>query len=194
MTLRRRKRTFTALCSPSIRVVVAATTATMLCSPAVMAESMVTFQGLGPVRIGMTAVAAEQALGARLKKLDGISEDDEKSCWIGRRADGVDPELTYMFERGKVTRIDVSGSTKGAARAIKTPKGIGINATENEIRQAYGCQIAVTINTDAGEGVVWMTLNSSDKGRGMTFALYKGKVTSFWTALYPAITYYEGCL
>jgi hypothetical protein len=52
----------------------------------------------------------------------------------------------------------------------------------------------VEINPDAGEDTVWITLSSSDRRRGITFNVYKGKVTSFWTALYPAITYYEGCL
>src|SRR5437016_1834251 len=82
-------------------------TAVAVCvlSRGAIAEPVVTFQGVGPVRIGMTAVAAEQALGAPIRKLDSISGDDGKSCWIGSRADGVDPELTYLFERGKLTRI-----------------------------------------------------------------------------------------
>jgi hypothetical protein len=98
-------------------------TAVAVCvlSRGAIAEPVVTFQGVGPVRIGMTAVAAEQALGAPIRKLDSISGDDGKSCWIGSRADGVDPELTYLFERGKLTRIDVFAG-KGAGRAIKLPR------------------------------------------------------------------------
>jgi hypothetical protein len=179
-----------------MRIVLIATTAAVLCllSRVVVAEPVVTFQGVGPVRIGMTAVAVEQALGARLKRVDGISGDDEKSCWIGRRADNVDGEISYMFVRGKLTRIDVHLSSKSAVSPIKTPKAIGINSTASEIRQVYGDRVAVVATDDPGEGVVWMRLNTSEKGRGITFKLYEGKVTSFWTALYPAIDYYEGCL
>lgn len=179
----------------AVLLMTAAAAATLcMLSQAAIAEPTMTFQGVGPVRIGMTAVEATRALGARIKKIDDISGDDEKSCWIGRRADGVDPELSYMFERGKLTRIDVDRSSKSAVSPIKAPMGIGINSTANEIRQIYADRVAAVTSDDPAEGVVWMRLNSSDSGRGITFKLYDGKVTSFWTALYPAITYYEGCL
>jgi hypothetical protein len=185
-----------------MRIVLVATSAAVLCllSQVVLAEPVLTFQGVGPVRLGMTAVAAEQALGSRLKKVDDISGhnsgDDEKSCWIGRRADGVEPELFYMFEQSKLTRIDVDPSSKSPVSLVKTPKAIGINSTANEIRRVYGDRAAVvaTHDPDPVEGVVWMRLSSSEKGRAITFILYKGKIASFWTGLYPAIDYYEGCL
>jgi len=184
-----------------MRIVPVATSAAVLCllSQVILAEPVLTFQGVGSVRLGMTAVAAEQALGSRLKKVDDISGhgsgDDEKSCWIGRRADGVEPELFYLFEQGKLTRIDVDPSSKSPVSPIKTPRAIGINSTASEIRRVYADRATVVPTDDPGDGrLVWMRLNSSPEGRGITFALYAGKVAAFWTALYPAINYYEGCL
>jgi hypothetical protein len=157
----------------------------------------VTFAGVGPVRLGMTAAEAQRALNVRLKKQEGISGDNEKLCWIGARSDGIEPGIFYLVERGKITRIDVDATgpvPKGVVPAATTAAGIGINSTEKQIRHAYGGKVRATENTDAGVGVTWMTVRSPDKRRGINFQIVDGRVTSFWTAMYPAILYYEGCL
>ena len=152
-----------------------------------VAQQIVTFQGIGSVQLGTTAATVEQALRGKLEKMVPISGDDESACWIGRRADGVDPGLRYMFEKGKLTRIDVSGNV---ARA-KTLKNIGINSTENELHRSYGNRVAAKTGDN---GATWMTVTNPDKRRSITFEIGEGKVVSFWTAKYPASEYYEGCL
>jgi len=52
--------------------------------------SVLTTEGLGPVKIGMTLTAAETALGARLK-ITYAEDADTMGCGMGRRADGRIP-------------------------------------------------------------------------------------------------------
>jgi hypothetical protein len=178
---------------PTVRTLRLAAVVTFLSllSQSVVADEIATFQGIGPARLGMTAATVERVLHSKLEKIDLISGDDETVCWIGRRTDGVDPEMSYMFEEGKLTRIDVSGNSSRA----RTLKNIGINSTENEVRRIYRNRIAAKpAGIDADIDVIWMAVNSLDKHRSMTFEVRNGKVVSFWTAMYPAAEYYEGCL
>jgi len=81
--------------------------------------------------------------------------------------------MSYMFEKGN-----------------RTSKNIGINSTENDLRRIYRNRIAPT---PGGIDVTWR-VNSLDRHRRITFEVQNGKVVSFWTALYPASEYDEGCL
>jgi hypothetical protein len=51
------------------------------------ASQVATMEGIGPVKIGMTAEQAEQALGA---KLAPISTTFGKECWVTSRSDKKD--------------------------------------------------------------------------------------------------------
>src|SRR5262252_4648167 len=56
--------------------------------------------------------------------LSGESEGSE-TCWYCRRRDGLDRAITYMTERGQITRIDIGPSSEGDVTIISTSAGIG---------------------------------------------------------------------
>lgn len=86
--------------------------------------------GWGPVRIGMTRNQASKALNMELQ---GEAFDNEGSCVELYAPDNALPGMYFMFLDGKLSRISVTDPSK-----IATPRGIGVGATADEVRKAYG--------------------------------------------------------
>jgi len=145
-------------------------------------------QGLGKVRIGMSWHQAERALGV---KLTGEGASATAACWYADRSDGIDPGVSYMVEKGRITRIDIGQPRKGASPSTVTAGGIGLGADVEAIRRAYGAGIRL----EAAEIEPDMRLVRVDtgKGRGTVLEIRDGKVTAFRSGLKPAIDYSEGC-
>jgi hypothetical protein len=107
------------------------------------AGPLVSVDGVGPVSIGMSVEAIEQALGARLDPLDELvfSED----CYVTRRSDRVDPGIAYTIHKGQLARIDVE-----QPQAVPVPpdaatsEGIGINSAEADLKRIYGKRLTIT--------------------------------------------------
>lgn len=62
----------------------------------------VSWQGIGPVKLGMTAAEAEQALNTKLGPAGGPFSKD---CYVTWRADGED-EVLILRDRGWQSRGD----------------------------------------------------------------------------------------
>jgi hypothetical protein len=150
---------------------------------------VLTDRGLGPVRLGMSVEAAGKALKLRLK-VDGGAD-----CAVARRADGRDGEITYMAEKDVITRIDVGRAKTGAgARAsVVTAAGVGLGATEAQVRRAYGPRLEVEPHPYDEKGH-YLRVEGPGKRSGIIFETSRGRVTSFRAGLYPALDYKEGCL
>jgi hypothetical protein len=107
------------------------------------ARPLVSIDGVGPVSIGMSVEAIEQALGASLEPLDELvfSED----CYITRRSDRADPGIAYTIHKGQLARIDVE-QPRGAAVPpdAATSEGIGINSAEADVKRIFGKRITIT--------------------------------------------------
>lgn len=145
-------------------------------------------QGLGKVRIGMSWHQAERALGV---KLTGEGASATASCWYAERSDGIDPGVSYMVEKGRITRIDIGQPASGALPRIVTAAGIGLGADVEAIRRAYGAGVrleAAEIEPDTN-----LIHVEASKGRGTVLEIRDGKVTAFRSGLKPAIDYSEGC-
>lgn len=168
-------------------VVIAAAVLAAAPSPAVAAERILTTERLGPVRLGMTVVAAQRALHARLVPLGGSRQG---ACWYARRAGGADPAVAYMVEYGRITRIDIAASRPGAS-AVVTRLGIGIGATEQEIARRYGGDIRFEPHPIAGHAR-WALIEQVATG-GIRVHLDDGRVVAMWAGQGPALDYPEGC-
>ena len=153
-----------------------ATTAAAQPSPAVL-----TMTGLGPVQIGMTLAEAEQALGA------GLEPIEDEACTQIRRTDGHDPQIFYMVENGRITRIDIEDGSD-----IKTDKGVGIGATEAEVLAAYGPGMQVMPHKYDPHGH-YLVMDSADAKSAILFETSNGKVTMFRAGVHPSVDYVEGC-
>jgi hypothetical protein len=157
--------------------------------PALAGPPALTFDGLPPVRIGMTVPQAESALHARLAPMPDF---ESAECWMTRRADGLDPGVAYMVEQGRITRIDVWRPQAGARPAVRTAAGIGIGSAEAEIAAAYG-QGAVQPDPYLGDRGHRVTVEGETGGRALVFETVDGLVVGFRAGRHPAVDYSEGC-
>ncbi len=143
--------------------------------------------GLGRVKIGMTARQAERALGAKLNLT--ADEDPSGVCLRGSRADGVDPGIIYMALEGTIRRIDVELAMEPS---VVTTEGIGRGATPGAVRSTYGAR-AKHDDSD-GAGGDDQVVDSSGRHRGVKFAFEDGKLTWMMAGEYPALSFSEGCV
>jgi hypothetical protein len=174
---------------------------------------IVTFDSVGSVRIGMTARAVEQALGARLDAINELVYSDE--CWVTQRSDGVDAGIQYTFQHGRLSRVDIFQPKGAKALQATTGEGIGIGSAEADIKKIYGNKIVITRDpndseeaeiaaakerklrgddTPDGPPEFWVRLDSADHGRGIIFKTKGGRVTSLRTGLRKAIEDMEICI
>lgn len=164
---------------------------------AAAADQILTFDGLGPVHVGMTVLEAEAALGVKLEPLDtndGVSSD---SCWYTLRTDGVDQAIPYMIRDGRIARIDVNEGPIGKMGTnipgVKTERGIGIGSSEEDVKKAYGSALNITPHRYGGEDDHYLTTLTADKSRGIRFETWEGKVNHFHVGTAEAILLVEGC-
>jgi hypothetical protein len=160
-----------------------ATLAALLLLPSanVLADEVMNPAGLAPVRIGMTLVQAERALG---RKLDFDRKDsDSASCFQAERPG--DKNTMYMLQRYRVTRIDTWNDT------ITTPEHARVGDTEAALRKLYGNRATFSVHPYLGKDGHYVT--AKFPGRKLIFETEKGRVTS-WRVGYPAAAeYIEGC-
>jgi hypothetical protein len=162
------------------------------------ADQILTPNGLGPVRIGMTVGQAEKALGAKLNPLEKMSANTQ-SCWYTQRADHIDPLVSYMIWFEKIVRIDIDNSELGKPETSVPPvtseKGIHIGASEEQIKAAYGSAIKISSHAygdEANNDHYWTALAKGGRN-GLRFETMGGKVQSFHAGLTKAIQLVEGC-
>ena len=147
---------------------------------------VLTTNGLGGVRIGMTKAQAEAAIGAKFGKDDGSPES--KGCFVYTRADGMDSNLGYMIEKGHLTRIEVF-TPKRSDMPVTTDKGIGIGSTLAQVKRAYGKAL---VNEPDRENESAQIKIVGQYG-AIIFTMEKQRVRFFRAGAYPSVEYNEGC-
>lgn len=158
---------------------------------------VLTFDGLAPVRVGMTVAEAEAALGAKLQPLDTSDGASSESCWYTRRIDGIDQALPYMIQDGRIARIDVDDGVPGGMERINpgvtTERGIGIGSSEDDAKKAYGSALEIELHAYGGPNDHYLTILTADKSRGIRFEAPEGKIDTFHVGTAAAIILIEGC-
>jgi hypothetical protein len=152
---------------------------------------ILTSQGLGPVRVGMTVRQAGMALGTKLK-VD--TDGDSDACRYAWRADGLDENVAYMVEDGRITRIDIfhPDKTTHPELSVVTTAGIGLGSSEESVRRAYRKSVKVKPSFYADNGLEFR-VKDFRKQRGLLFAVDEGKVVHIRAGRIPSIDYVEGC-
>jgi hypothetical protein len=153
-------------------------------APAGAAGDRLSFDGLGPARIGMSRQALEAALGGPLSRDDAT--EDAASCEIVyplRRGDSI----SYMLLDGRLARIDIDND-----RTLSV-SGIGLDALEAAVLAAYPGRVTVTPHAYTGPEGKYLTLLSRDGSRGMRFETSDARVTRFYAGTEHAIQLIEGC-
>jgi hypothetical protein len=143
-----------------------------------------TVEGLSPVRIGMTRQQVEAALHTRL---EGEPIEDEKSC-VELVPVGRDRGLWFMFEEYKLTRISI-----GKPSRITTPRGIGLGASADAVKRAYGRGLKSEPHKYEDRPAEYLTYWTVPGKRGVRFETDgKRRVQTIHTGT-GSIQYVEGC-
>ena len=160
-------------------------------------ERVLTFDGLGPVRLGMTLAEAETALGAKLAPIDLNNHIDREDCWITDRADDADPSVSYMISYGKVVRIDIRhAGEQYVIPSVVTERRVGLTSSVDEVKKAYGSELAVDFHIQGNHGdygFLYMTVLTQDKKYGHFFETWENRMTSFGSSTVDALYQQEGC-
>jgi hypothetical protein len=138
--------------------------------------------GIGPVKVGMNLPQLNAALG---EKFTRPKEEDEQGCFFATSS--LHPQVSFMVEDGKVTRIDID------ARGISTPRGIQVGDSEKEVLKVYGTAAKVEPHAySAEDGGHYLTIRRG--AFGLRFETLAGKVKSFYAGRFGSVQYIEGCL
>jgi hypothetical protein len=172
------------------------------------------WQGVGPVRLGMTVAEAERALNAKLGPVAGPYSEE---CYVTGRADGKDQALTYVIENGRIVVMTVfPPDNKQPNPNIVDANGIGVGSTESDIHRGYKLvekvlapyfreteeQLAAAAKERAKRGITepepsrqyWIIAESPDHGRAIIFQTEDEKVLHMRMGLKPHVMSFEDCL
>ena len=167
-------------------VIFAAMAGLMLVCPAVaqQREWRLTPEGYGPARIGMTQAQVSSALRVRL---EGEALDDANSC-IEMDAPAALPGVYFMFVDRRLSRISLTEPSRAT-----TPRGIGIGATEAQVRRAYPRGLRRESHEYAGSPASYLTYWVRPEARGVRFETDTRRRVTTIHAGSDSITAVEGC-
>jgi hypothetical protein len=187
----------------------------VMMSASIAAHAQVlSWQGVGSVRLGMTVAEAERALHAKLGPVD---LPFSKECYVTGRADGRDKALSYVVVNGKIVVMTVFLPNEQAPDPnIVDDSGIGVGSTEDDIIRAYGKvqkelapdfrdskeAIAASARERAKQGITrpepspeyWIVVEGPDHKRAIIFETRDQKVLHFEIGLKPEILSSEHCI
>ncbi len=160
------------------------------------AADVLTAQGFGPLRIGMTRAEVETALGADSDP-DAVGGPDPASCDTFHPA-RAPTGLTVMVEQGVLTSIWLDeGST------LKTDRGFGVGDAATAIKAGYGPLAYVSPHKYAAAPAEYITTWSvggaagyvqNPAARGVAYHIGTEGRAEHVAAGGPSIQYVEGCL
>ena len=142
-----------------------------------------TAQGWGKLRIGMRERDAVRLFHLRVPRGPGPDSFDCRQDQM-RNQEG----LSVMAERGIVTRITIEAPSRR-----RTDRGLGIGATEEEVRRAYGSRLKIAMTPYEEEPAHEMIYWTAHATRGVR---YDTNVAGAVEAIYVgsrSITLVEGC-
>lgn len=143
------------------------------------AEWMITADGVGPIRVGMTVEEARQALAG---KLAGAPASQEESCYYVR-PDGEPQGVLFMVTDDRIARVDVREG------AIATAEGARVGDSEERIQSLYPGRVTVTPH----KYVEGHYLTVADGDHRLLFETEAGKVTAYRAGRLPEVEWVEGC-
>jgi hypothetical protein len=150
-------------------------------------DSVVTEQGVGPIRIGMTPEEASQAAGVTLAG-DPYELYDDGSCYYVIPEGDLSQTFAFMVSEGTIARVDVWVGS-GAANA----EGVRVGDSEAHLLKVYRGAVVEQHAYEGPEGHYVRTRDASGR-HGYVFET-DGKVVENWRAgRYPEIEWIEGCL
>ncbi|HEV7659845.1 MAG TPA: hypothetical protein VGO55_08370 [Allosphingosinicella sp.] len=140
--------------------------------------------GYGPVRIGMTRAQVSSALSTRL---EGDAIEDEEACIEMAAATGYSG-LYFMFEQGRLSRISATEPSQAT-----TTLGVGIGATAERVRRAYGPGVRSETHEYLGRPAEYLTFWRRGSAHGIRFETDSDRRVTAIHVGGSSIRYVEGC-
>ena len=146
--------------------------------------SVVRFDGIGPVRVGMSLSQLNRALHTAYTL---PSDPEERSCfWV----DVPDESgVVAMILEGHVARVDVVKTDT----VTSTSEGIHNGDSEAQAIRVYGTRLKIRPHAYDPENGHYLTLLSPDRKYGIRFEAFDGKISRYYAGSVKAISYIEGC-
>ncbi|MDP1912673.1 hypothetical protein [Brevundimonas sp.] len=159
------------------------------------AADVLTAQGFGPLRIGMTRTEVETALGADSNP-DAVGGPDPASCDIFHPA-RAPQGMMVMVEDGLLTSIWLS-----AGSTLKTDRGFGVGDTATAIKAGYGPTATASPHKYSEAPAEYITTWSvggapgdvqNPAARGISYHIGTDGRAEHVAVGGPSIQYVEGC-
>ena len=165
--------------------------------PAPAADTVLTAEGFGPLRIGMTRAEVVKALGED-DDPEAVGGPDPASCDEFRPA-RAPKGMLVMIEEGRLTRISLIDGAK-----VKTDRGLGLGATAAAVRAVYGHALQVGPHKYEEAPAEYLSAWAKDPpkdekspapvtARGIVYEVGDKGVVQSVSAGGPSILYVEGC-
>jgi len=154
-------------------------------------DMILTEDGVVRVRIGMRLQDLQNAVRERLYfEYDPLLAH---ACGTVSAKSSRTTGISYTVDDGIVIRISIDAYGDGPHSAVRTDAGIGLGATEEEVKQAYGSRLVVQPHPD---DPTWhyLVVDSPDRKNAIVFETNGTKVTHFRVGSYPSITRPNGCI
>jgi hypothetical protein len=152
---------------------------------------LLTPDGWGPLRIGMSRAEVVAAAGADAQP-DAVGGPDPERCDEFRPSDAPQGVLV-MIESDVLTRISVSRTTD-----IATPAGFRVGASGTEVEQAYGARALVQDHEyqepPARYITVWRDASPESERRGIRYEVDASDRVVHLRAGGASVEYVEGCV
>ncbi|WP_312782351.1 hypothetical protein [Brevundimonas sp.] len=156
---------------------------------------VLTPQGYGPLKIGMTQAEVDAAVGPPPASAAEAEPSECRQYHPPRAPEG----LLVMTENGVLTRLTV---TTGSS--VKTADGVGIGYDGEQLKTKYGATARFSphkyVEAPAGYLTIWPgaghllgTYVADPAARGLVFEIGQDDRVAFIHAGGPSIQYVEGC-
>lgn len=144
---------------------------------------VLTPDGLGPVKMGMTQAQVLKALGGTLT---GAAIESDDIC-VEKESSKL-PGVGFMFEEKKLVRISLDTDSK-----IATPRGVRAGATAAQVRKAYPKGLVSEGNAYIDPPAEYLTYWTITGKKGVRFETDEKRNVYVIHAGTAAIQYIEGC-
>tara|TARA_R110000850_G_scaffold7676_31_gene28073 strand:+ start:4332 stop:4931 length:600 start_codon:yes stop_codon:yes gene_type:complete len=169
-----------------------------------------TFEGLGPVRIGMTEKELLMlGFSDPQRSADWQTDEEYLAChYLVNEKDY--PDAGFMINESRLVRIDLGADAAGGT--WKSLSGAMIGMTETEVVSIYGSRLIlddhpylgdagsylVLLSGDGRHKMIFETATPDESGEQFSSAPSQGpngrkRVTSFRAGLVEPVGYIEGC-
>lgn len=144
---------------------------------------VLTPQGLGPVKLGMSQQQVAAAVGGTL---EGAAIESDDIC-VEKESTAL-PGVGFMFEDKKLTRISLAEGSK-----ISTLRGITVGVSASAVRKAYGPKLKSEPNTYIEAPAEYLTYWVRPNRSGICFEVDEKRKVYVIHAGSQSIQYVEGC-